>query len=706
MFGGAAQGDLTDVRYYEEDTRRIFAEYRSSPSFVMFALGNEERIGFYYYEEFLKFCKRLEPDLLCSDIAGHSTYPTPADFASKWIVPGYLPLAEPCTDWDYSKAVRSAPIPITGHEVGQLQIYPDYDSELPAYDGVLKPRNLEQFQAVLAQAGLAQAGLAGRAADFHRATGPEEFRRSCCELAVLARLPKFVWEGGEMLTAEILVSNYSPAPAELALAWTLEDGGGRVLAQGKFLARTVPQGGVAEAALARGARVVIISEGTSSALPYSRAVAFRPDFWSPMFHTNHPDGYTLGIFVDKDHPLFADFPTEDFGDWQWFEPLQNARGLLINRLPAELRPIVQPIASIDLPDRLALLFEARVGPGRLLVSSVDLFGKDGPASRWLLAAIYRYVDSGDFQPEAALEPGALRPCLPPLDLTRISLRGKVSLAKGERIQYKIEYFDSRGPCKKPAGKTVELRSGNPSILRIDGAGRAQCLPQWLELTLSEEREMCALLCGGWRESTRGAILRAALSISLDGERFDLVCRREWGEDAAEEDKLFAFPPRRVRILRLTVDWAVMHTGDSNAVSVSQLAALPDSITVTLADGSIKPADVVWLTGAYSPDIPGDYIVEGILFCRTAANPGNIRARQILRVLPKDMTTPPDKTELDRLTIELKRLSGGIKDPARREQVDGLLTQVESFAALTGAVQHDVDVWAERVAQEIDMLPLK
>lgn len=238
-----------------------------------------------------------------------------------------------------------------------------------------------------------------------------------------------------MLTAEILVSNYSPAPAELALAWTLEDGGGRVLAQGKFLARTVPQGGVAEAALARGARVVIISEGTSSALPYSRAVAFRPDFWSPMFHTNHPDGYTLGIFVDKDYPLFADFPTEDFGDWQWFEPLQNARGLLINRLPAELRPIVQPIASIDLPDRLALLFEARVGPGRLLVSSVDLFGKDGPASRWLLAAIYRYVDSGDFQPEAALEPGALRPCLPPFGSDQdFPARQGVS---GERRAYSI-----------------------------------------------------------------------------------------------------------------------------------------------------------------------------------------------------------------------------------------------------------------------------
>ena len=72
----------------------------------------------------------------------------------------------------------------------------------------------------------------------------EEFRRSCCELAVLARLPRFVWEGGETLAAEIVVSNYSPAPAELAAVWVVEDGLGTELARGSLPARAVPQGGV------------------------------------------------------------------------------------------------------------------------------------------------------------------------------------------------------------------------------------------------------------------------------------------------------------------------------------------------------------------------------------------------------------------------------------------------------------------------------
>ena len=473
----------------------------------------------------------------------------------------------------------------------------------------------------------------------------EEFRRSCCELTVLARLPRFVWEGGETLAAEIVVPNYSPAPAELAAAWVVEDGLGTELARGNLPARAVPQGGVtelgtihvelprlsapralrltlalegewdapyapgvndyplwlypaapapevpkgvvvrraydrtAEEALARGGRVLILSEGTAAALPHSRAVSFRPDFWSPMFHTNSPDGYSLGIFVDKNHPLFTGFPTDCFGDWQWFEPLQGARGLRINRLPAGLRPMVQPIASIDQPDRLAMFFEARVGEGRLFVSTIDLTEKSGPASRALLAAVYRYVDSGIFQPGAALEPEALRPCLPPLDLTEIRLNGKAALGMGERADYEIAYFDSRGPCGKPEGKAVEFRSENPAVLEVDEAGRAravgegvskltaacfddtfrfthsiavrvgeaaarpiplegaklaaqsshpehpeanllnddpaawwqtdyldraQRLPQWLSVELRPAREICALLCGAWTGSTRGA----------------------------------------------------------------------------------------------------------------------------------------------------------------------------------------------------------
>ena len=55
------------------------------------------------------------------------------------------------------------------------------------------------------------------------------------------------------------------------------------------------------------------------------------------------------------------------------------------------------------------------------IAVLDLPGKADPASRALLAAVYRYVDSEAFQPETALEPEALRPYLPPLDLTGRSM---------------------------------------------------------------------------------------------------------------------------------------------------------------------------------------------------------------------------------------------------------------------------------------------
>ncbi len=63
-----------------------------------------------------------------------------------------------------------------------------------------------------------------------------------------------------------------------------------------------------------------------------------------------------------------------------------------------------------------------------------------------------------------------------------------------------------------------------------------------------------------------------------------------------------------------------------------------------------------------------------------------------------MTTLPDKRELDRLSLELRGLCRQIADLACRAEAEELLSQVESFAALTGAVQHDVDVWAERISQ--------
>ena len=82
----------------------------------------------------------------------------------------------------------------------------------------------------------------------------------------------------------------------------------------------------------------------------------------------------------------AHFPTDFHTNWQWWDVLHGAEAMVLETLPPELRPIVQPIDTWVRNLRLGLLFEARVGGGSLLVSSID-FKTDleaRPAARQLL----------------------------------------------------------------------------------------------------------------------------------------------------------------------------------------------------------------------------------------------------------------------------------------------------------------------------------
>ena len=212
--------------------------------------------------------------------------------------------------------------------------------------------------------------------------------------------------------------------------------------------------------------------------------------------------------------------------------------------------------------------------------------------------------------------------------------------------------------------------------------------------------------------------------------FEEVCRREWSEDSAADDRLFAFPAQRARFVRLTVEWAVMYTGDSNAVTISRLslysepvlsaveeravcgvrygtslakalkaACLPSQVPVQLSNGETRAADVVWTHGTYHPELASVYEVSGTLFAEHTPNPAKIHAKQLIRVLPKDMTAPPDKTafyEAMRRVQDAVQTTGG----ETRRQLEHLLTQAESFNALTGAVQHDADVWTERLCDAL------
>jgi hypothetical protein len=135
------------------------------------------------------------------------------------------------------------------------------------------------------------------------------------------------------------------------------------------------------------------------------AMSFTPVFWNTSWFKMRPPHVT-GFVVDPGHPALADFPTDAHSDLQWWEIVNQAQVMHLEDFPPGFRPIVQPIDTWFLNRRLALVLEARVGPGRLLITSANLSPTDDaqrPAARQLYYSLLHYVQSAKFQPVAAVE---------------------------------------------------------------------------------------------------------------------------------------------------------------------------------------------------------------------------------------------------------------------------------------------------------------
>ena len=103
-------------------------------------------------------------------------------------------------------------------------------------------------------------------------------------------------------------------------------------------------------------------------------------------------GRELGMIADTECRIFDDFPTDVDGGWQWEDILQHARGFHLQKSLHALTPIVRIIDDWNRNLPLALMLEAKVGQGRLLLVSADLSGdfKDRPAAYCLRQSLLRY----------------------------------------------------------------------------------------------------------------------------------------------------------------------------------------------------------------------------------------------------------------------------------------------------------------------------
>ena len=128
----------------------------------------------------------------------------------------------------------------------------------------------------------------------------------------------------------------------------------------------------------------------------SPPLARQPIFWNALMGPTW--SRMLGLWCDTKHPALAEFPTAANCDWQWTELLRDTRAVNLEHLPKNLQPIVSAIDDWNRNYKLSLIFEARVGSGRLLVCSADLDANPSPVAQQLRKSLLDYMNSQKFQP--------------------------------------------------------------------------------------------------------------------------------------------------------------------------------------------------------------------------------------------------------------------------------------------------------------------
>jgi hypothetical protein len=297
-----------------------------------------------------------------------------------------------------------------------------------------------------------------------------EFSRFCNSTVPLAHLEKRYWRTSETLRAAIQIAHFGPAPLTAAVIdWRLLDDAGAMIGAGELAARTIPVSSQAivgeiryNLATAPASRKVTLVVGVTSeegvryendwdlwvfadalaapepadititgdvdaALRQASAggkalllldpeqvkttstLGFSSAFWNTAW-TRGQEPHTLGILCDPAHPIFAGFPTEYHSNWQWWELIHGAAAMQIDALPPALRPLVQPIDTWFEARRLALIFEAQVGAGKLMVCSMDLASdlEQRLVARQMRSSVLGYMQSDAFQPVQPVSAGQVQ----------------------------------------------------------------------------------------------------------------------------------------------------------------------------------------------------------------------------------------------------------------------------------------------------------
>jgi hypothetical protein len=285
-----------------------------------------------------------------------------------------------------------------------------------------------------------------------------EFNHFCNSVVPLTRIPKYTYKNNEIFKADIEIANFGGENIiNSSTKWKITDKQGKVLIEKEFANSEIPVGNAihlgkaefnlksntkaeklklevsvgnysnswefwvypavlpqadttaiytcstmdnkAKEILARGGKVLILAAGK---VENGKDVSqyFTPVFWNTSWFKMRPP-HTTGILVQDTHPLFNDFPTEYYSNYQWYELVNKQQVMNLDSFPADFKPIVEPIDTWFINRKLGLLFEANVDKGKVMVCSADLISNTDKriVARQLYHSIINYMNSDQFKPK-------------------------------------------------------------------------------------------------------------------------------------------------------------------------------------------------------------------------------------------------------------------------------------------------------------------
>ena len=175
--------------------------------------------------------------------------------------------------------------------------------------------------------------------------------------------------------------------------------------EGIYIAETLDA--KAKSTLARGGKVLLTAAGK---VTYGNDVrqTYLPVFWNTSWFKMRPP-HTTGAYINTEHPLFKNFPSDSWGNLNWWELLNRAQVINLGLLPKDYQSPVQPIDTWHLSRKLGMIVEANVGKGKLLMTTMDITSNlsNRLVARQMRCAILQYMKSADFKPTLSLSTGEI-----------------------------------------------------------------------------------------------------------------------------------------------------------------------------------------------------------------------------------------------------------------------------------------------------------